>query len=232
MLCQIRRRMTSSKASTHTCRSNKLAARSLQYHLMPGARRRVWTTSLTVFEAKAKSDLFLCSSCLVFPRHALAPTSCPAISPARQRLESLLEDADAQLAGRLNAQGVCTKLYGMRWITLLLSQEFRLPDVLRLWDSIFAQDEDQRMPFLLHICCAMVLRIKDELMEGDFSDNLQRLQSYPRDFDVEELVTAQVCLSPVFSRPSLTLYDRSFLSSPIQVWAAKQLEGLLLCPSP
>lgn len=88
------------------------------------------------------------------------------------------------------------------------------------------------MPFLLHICCAMVLRIKDELMEGDFSDNLQRLQSYPRDFDVEELVTAQVCLSPVFSRPSLTLYDRSFLSSPIQVWAAKQLEGLLLCPSP
>lgn len=36
----------------------------------------------------------------------------------------------------------------------------------------------------------MVLRLKGELMGGDFADNLQRLQSYPRDFDVEELVWA------------------------------------------
>ena len=50
------------------------------------------------------------------------------------------------------------------------------------------QDKDERLLFLLHICCAMVLRLKGELMGGDFADNLQRLQSYPRDFDVEELV--------------------------------------------
>jgi len=43
----------------------------------------------------------------------------------------------------------------------------------------------------------MVLRLKGELMGGDFSDNLQRLQSYPRDFDVEELVWPFCSLSPL-----------------------------------
>ena len=28
--------------------------------------------------------------------------------------------------------------YGFRWLTLLMTQEFDLPDVLRLWDSLLS----------------------------------------------------------------------------------------------
>lgn len=42
-----------------------------------------------------------------------------------------------------------------RWLTLLLSQEFSLPDVERIWDSLFA--DPQRFTFLIYICCAMIL---------------------------------------------------------------------------
>eukprot|EP00277_Geminigera_cryophila_P030124 CAMPEP_0173057346 /NCGR_PEP_ID=MMETSP1102-20130122/686_1 /TAXON_ID=49646 /ORGANISM="Geminigera sp., Strain Caron Lab Isolate" /LENGTH=264 /DNA_ID=CAMNT_0013922845 /DNA_START=53 /DNA_END=847 /DNA_ORIENTATION=- len=104
------------------------------------------------------------------------------------QLECLLAIIDPELAHHLVKQGVKAMYYAMSWITLMLSQEFRLPDVLRLWDSILAQDQQHRLSFLLHICCAMVVRLKDELLRGDFAENLQLLQSYPREMDVEDLI--------------------------------------------
>ena len=40
-------------------------------------------------------------------------------------------------------------------MTLLLSQEFTLPDVIRIWDSLFA--DENRFNFLTDVCCAMML---------------------------------------------------------------------------
>ena len=42
-----------------------------------------------------------------------------------------------------------------RWMTLLLSQEFTLPDVIRIWDSLFA--DEHRFSFLTEVCCAMMV---------------------------------------------------------------------------
>ena len=103
-------------------------------------------------------------------------------------LQGLVGGADPELSLHLETQGLKPILYAMRWVTLMLSQEFALPDVLRLWDSILAQEEARRMEFLLHLCCGMVLRLREELLAGDFADNLTLLQSYPRNLDVEELV--------------------------------------------
>lgn len=33
-----------------------------------------------------------------------------------------------------------------------------------------------------------MVRLKDELLRGDFAENLQLLQSYPREMDVEDLI--------------------------------------------
>jgi hypothetical protein len=64
-------------------------------------------------------------------------------------------------------------------VTLLLSQEFELPDVLRLWDALFA--DDKRFLHLHYVCVAMVTLIRDRLLAGDFGDCLQALQHY-RDY--------------------------------------------------
>ncbi|EKX41082.1 hypothetical protein GUITHDRAFT_112815 [Guillardia theta CCMP2712] len=72
---------------------------------------------------------------------------------------------------------------------LKAQKEGDMVQVLRLWDSILAQEDELRMPFVLHLCCAMVIRIRaDLLQEEDFAENLQRLQQYPRDFDIEDLI--------------------------------------------
>lgn len=47
------------------------------------------------------------------------------------------------------------QFYSFRWLTLLLSQEFDLPEVLRLWDALFS--DPQRFDFL-NFCCVSMLQ--------------------------------------------------------------------------
>ncbi|XP_074017251.1 TBC1 domain family member 13 isoform X3 [Numenius arquata] len=74
-------------------------------------------------------------------------------------------------------QNIKPQFFAFRWLTLLLSQEFLLPDVIRIWDSLFA--DDKRFDFLLLVCCAMLTLIRDQLLEGDFTLNMRLLQDYP-----------------------------------------------------
>jgi len=57
---------------------------------------------------------------------------------------------------------------------LLLSQEFEITNVMRLWDTLFADQE--RFKFLNYACVAMVLSKKEQIMEGDFSECMEVLQ--------------------------------------------------------
>lgn len=56
---------------------------------------------------------------------------------------------------QLRDRVIITLFLSFRWLTLLLSQEFPLPDVLRIWDSLFA--DQHRFSFLIYICCAMIV---------------------------------------------------------------------------
>lgn len=52
-------------------------------------------------------------------------------------LSRLLEKRDKHVFDRLKEQGIVPQYYSFRWLTLLLSQEFPLPDVLRLWTQFW-----------------------------------------------------------------------------------------------
>jgi hypothetical protein len=56
------------------------------------------------------------------------------------------------------------QFYAFRWITLLLTQEFSFPDSLRLWDTLLA-DPAGRTDCLLRLCVAMLLNVREELMQ-------------------------------------------------------------------
>ena len=63
-----------------------------------------------------------------------------------------------------------------RWLTLLLSQEFPLPDVQRLWDSILS--DATRASFLVDLCAAMVVLARDSILANDFAENMKLLQVF------------------------------------------------------
>ncbi|XP_011505003.1 PREDICTED: TBC1 domain family member 13 isoform X2 [Ceratosolen solmsi marchali] len=93
---------------------------------------------------------------------------------------------------RLHQQELCPQYYSFRWLTLLLSQEFPLPDVMRIWDSLFS--DENRFNFLIHICCAMILLCKEQILSGDFATNVKLLQNFPST-DVQIVLTKAVELA-------------------------------------
>ena len=102
-------------------------------------------------------------------------------------LEVLLKQTDPELAAMLERLRVSPTFYGFRWITLLMTQEFDLPDVLRLWDSLLA--DSRRFTFLNYFCATMVLSIRDELLQAnDFAYTIKALQSYGNAVPLETLL--------------------------------------------
>ncbi len=107
----------------------------------------------------AEADAFFCFTLVMAEfRDRFIKTldsSASGIIAVVRELNELLCRVDRQLWQHLEDGGVDPRFYSFRWLTLMLSQEFELPDVLRLWDSLFA--DSQRFSFLNYCCCAMLV---------------------------------------------------------------------------
>ncbi|PIC19551.1 hypothetical protein B9Z55_025061 [Caenorhabditis nigoni] len=79
------------------------------------------------------------------------------------------------------------QFYAFRWLSLLLSQEFPLPDVITLWDALFS--DPQRFALLPYVCLSMMVLQRESLISGDFPFCVRLLQvsNYP-DSDVAKIV--------------------------------------------
>ncbi|KAF9423158.1 hypothetical protein BGZ94_008393 [Podila epigama] len=88
-----------------------------------------------------------------------------------------LERIDNELFRHLVSLEIQPQLFGIRWFRLLFGREFPMEDVLNLWDGIFAKDPS--LNIVVFIGLALLLRIRDDLLEGDFSGCLHKLMRYP-----------------------------------------------------
>ena len=101
------------------------------------------------------------------------------------KLMATLRRGDPELYRNLIDKNIDPHYFSFRWITLLLSQEFYLPDLIELWDHLFS-DED-RFEFLYDLSCAMLLLQRKTILESDFANTIKLLQHYP-DTPVTKLV--------------------------------------------
>ncbi|XP_052503645.1 TBC1 domain family member 13 isoform X3 [Budorcas taxicolor] len=129
----------------------------------------------------AEADTFFCFTNLMAEIRdnfikSLDDSQC-GITYKMEKVYSTLKDKDVELYLKLQEQNIKPQFFAFRWLTLLLSQEFVLPDVIRIWDSLFA--DSNRFDFLLLVCCAMLILIREQLLEGDFTVNMRHLQDYP-----------------------------------------------------
>eukprot|EP01132_Coremiostelium_polycephalum_P008523 gene8523-10478_t len=100
-----------------------------------------------------------------------------------KKLNQILKANDRVLWEDLEEKKLNPQFYSFRWITLLLSQEFELPDVLRLWDSLFSDPD--RFDFLC---------VRDQLLNLTFAEGLKLLQSYPSNIDFHTLYSTALSL--------------------------------------
>ena len=66
----------------------------------------------------------------------------------------------------------------LRWIMLLVCQEFGLAKCVRLWDALLA--DSNRFEFLLYVYVAIIVLVREDILQDDFSGvvSMETLQAY------------------------------------------------------
>uniref|UniRef100_A0AC35TN11 Rab-GAP TBC domain-containing protein n=1 Tax=Rhabditophanes sp. KR3021 TaxID=114890 RepID=A0AC35TN11_9BILA len=127
------------------------------------------------------------------------------IEARMESFHSLLQECDPELHDILiEKRSIRPQFYAFRWLSLLLSQEFSLPDVIMLWDCLLA--DKKRFDLLDYVCIAMIENQREALIEGEFGDNIRLLQNYPS-VDINNLVAIahDIKNGTYFKKPQQTL---------------------------
>ena len=75
--------------------------------------------------------------------------------------------------------------FAFRWYTLFFTQEFEMPDILRLWDSLLSEDE--KFDFINMICIAIIKIKRQEILQNDFSGIMLTIQNFEK-IEVENII--------------------------------------------
>ena len=67
----------------------------------------------------------------------------------------ILKSVDLALWEKLEDERVNPQFYALRWLMLLMCQEFDMANCVRLWDSLFS--DKKRYEFLNYVCVAIIL---------------------------------------------------------------------------
>ncbi|KAI9297216.1 RabGAP/TBC [Neoconidiobolus thromboides FSU 785] len=127
------------------------------------------------------------------------------VSATIKLLECKLKQVSPELYQDLKNKGLDPTYFAFRWITVLGSQEFDLPDVIRLWDALFSHTpiylaSENGFPSvspasnisplntMVMVGVAMLCLVKDQLLIGNFADNLKLLQNYPKVIDISNII--------------------------------------------
>lgn len=135
-------------------------------------------TSPPEFSQYFESDLFFCFTRLMTDlRDSFLRTmdhENTGINGKVAEFDYLMMCIDPELHQHLSDEGLDPQYYSLRWLMLLLSQEFEIGNVIRLWDPVLA-DHD-KFTFVNFICVGMVVSQRDYLLKNEFSECLERLQ--------------------------------------------------------
>lgn len=109
-----------------------------------------------------------------------------------------LKQIDPSLWAHLAKLEIEPQLWGIRWLRLLFTREFSYHESLLIWDGILAED-GVGLRLADFMCIAMLLRIRQSLLEADYSNALQLILRFPKPDDGD-------------SRIDLLLYQALLLS--------------------
>ena len=102
-----------------------------------------------------------------------------------EEIGNLLKIIDYELFLHLQKNKVKLEFYAFRWMTLFFTQDFEMPDILRLWDSIFSDPEIFEFLYLL-ILSPLIIK-KNEIMKEKMSGIMMIIQNL-EDITIYDLI--------------------------------------------
>lgn len=128
----------------------------------------------------AEEDAFYCFTALMAEiRDGFVKTldrSTEGIAGYMQRVSDLLKSQDPAIWQHLEELSIQPLFYAIKWVLLLFTQDYEIPDVLRIWDSLLS--DPYRFKYLYYMCIAKILHFREELINSDFAQALTLLQKH------------------------------------------------------
>jgi len=156
----------------------------------------------------------------------LEPHVTPVVKTCKNVQETLLKACDPVLYGSVQSSGLEPQIYGLRWLRLLFTREFSMPDAMVLWDGLFTSDRPLSS-LIQWVCVAMLIRIRSKLISSDYSTQLMFLLRYPHlpssmegshhiTLLLQQAEALKISPSPA-TAASLTMENQNILSIPVEV---------------
>jgi TBC1 domain family member 13 len=101
-------------------------------------------------------------------------------------LEQILQIYDKEIYNHLKKHGVELSHFAFKWFILFFTQDFILPDVMRLWDAIFSIKD--RFFYLFLISLSVMKLKKQAILKCDFAGIILQLQNL-EDLDIESILS-------------------------------------------
>lgn len=92
-----------------------------------------------------------------------------------KNLMLIIKFFDWELFNHLINEKVELQYFAFRWYTLFFTQEFEMPDILRLWDSLFCED---KFEFMNMLCTAIIKLKRQEILQSDFAGIMLTVQNF------------------------------------------------------
>ena len=71
----------------------------------------------------------------------------------------MVQLVDPPVYEKLKSENVNPQFYALRWVMLLMCQDFDMPNCIRLWDTLFS--DSNRYEFLNYVMAAIVLQVRE-----------------------------------------------------------------------
>ena len=96
------------------------------------------------------------------------------IETIMKRLEELIEFYDYEIYAKLKKDSIEMHFFAFKWITLFFTQDYEIFDILRLWDTIMAQDNKFECVYMMIL--TILKKKKSEINDNEFSGAMMVLQ--------------------------------------------------------
>ncbi len=101
-------------------------------------------------------------------------------------LELMVSKIDKDIFNKLQKNNKIDNFYfAIKWINLFFSQQMIMPDILRLWDIIFS--EDDRYYFIYIFSLAILVFNKKDILKKDYYEIIEKLQNINLE-NVEQII--------------------------------------------
>lgn len=139
-----------------------------------------------------EADVFWCLTKLVSDIQDNYTEMQPGVHKMLNKMKAIVEQQDGVVLKHLEAMDVGFMDFAYRWISCYLTREFNIYQIIKLWDTYFAEEEGFSQ-FHCYVCAVLFLKFAPSLMTKDYQDAIMFLQSVPTstwtDDDLELLVS-------------------------------------------